>query len=63
MPLMTLRDDDGSGMTCLPKDDLRRDGLVDEDDEIKAGQQLAVDRVGPGEYLIEVVDINSVNED
>lgn len=45
----------GSGQVTLPKGDLRRDGLVDENDTAKA-RPVTIDRVGKGEYLINVVD-------
>ena len=55
MPIRKLRNIDGSGGVTLPKDDLGRDGLLDEDGEIKDAH-LAIDRVGEGEYRIKTVD-------
>lgn len=45
----------GSGTVTLPKGDLERDGLVDENGEVEPSQ-VAVDRVGEGEYKIQVLD-------
>ena len=58
MALNKLRklDEDCAGVT-LPKDDLRLDGLLDEDGELIEDEQwLHVDRQDEGEWTIEVVE-------
>lgn len=55
MPVRKLRNIDGSGGVTLPKDDLRRDGLIDEDGEIREAF-VEVDRTDEGEYLLRAVD-------
>ncbi|WP_459808554.1 hypothetical protein [Halopiger thermotolerans] len=49
---------DGSGGVTLPKDDLERDGLVNENGELKDAR-LAVDRVGDGEYRITAIELDN----
>lgn len=55
MALRLLREFGDSAGVMLPKDDLRRDGLVDEDGVADA--TLAVDRVGECEYKVSVVEL------
>ena len=47
-----------AGVT-LPRDDLRLEGLIDEDGEIDDEQQLVVEREGPGKWVVETVDPDS----
>ncbi|GAB3676892.1 hypothetical protein GCM10028856_35590 [Halopiger thermotolerans] len=58
MPIRKLRNMDGSGGVTLPKDDLERDGLVNENGELKDAR-LAVDRVGDGEYRITAIELDN----
>ena len=58
MAIRKLRNIDGSGGVMIPKDDLRRDGMVDDDGEIKDAH-ITVDRVDDGEYRIKAVDPDS----
>lgn len=55
MPVRKLREMKGSCGLTLPIDDLRRDGIVDENDDVQ-DQYFAVDRVGEGEFKISRVD-------
>lgn len=47
----TLRILSGSGYVCLPKRELRKDGLV-ENGEVDGAQEYHVDRVGERSYLV-----------
>ncbi len=55
MAIRKIRDIDGSGGVTLPKDDLRRDGIVDSDGEVLSAY-VTIDRVDEGEYLVRQVD-------
>lgn len=57
MPIVTLQNKDGSGVITLDKDDLRLDGLVDEDGEIVTGQHFYITREGAGDYRVRRVEL------
>lgn len=51
-----------SAAVTLPKRDLERDGLLDEEGEPIDGQQMAVDRLGEGTFLVRACDEGHVPE-
>lgn len=56
MPFRKLRDRNGSPAVTLPKDQLRRDQILEPDGSIPDDQQLLVERVEQGVYVVRVVD-------
>jgi predicted alpha/beta-hydrolase family hydrolase len=50
-----LRNEHGSGTVTLPKEDLRLDGLVDEDGEL-VETQAAIQRLGSRCYVVRIPD-------
>jgi len=50
-----LRNEHGSGTVTLPKEDLRLDGLVDEEGEL-IETQAAVQRLGSRCYVVRIPD-------
>ena len=61
MGLRQLVERDGSGTVTLDKGDLKLDGLVDEHGNIRE-QEMHIQRVGPGAYLVRAVDDGAVPE-
>jgi hypothetical protein len=57
MALNKLRqlDENSAGVT-LPKDDLRLEGLLDENGEVDGEHHIHVDRIGDGEWTLELVE-------
>ncbi len=55
MAIRKLRAIDGSGYVSLSKDDLRLEGLVDEDGEIVEGQSVHVRHEGDGEWRLRLL--------
>lgn len=55
MPMKELRTIGASGYVCIPKDSLRRDGIV-KNGCIDQDQSAAVDRVGERTYLVRFPD-------
>ena len=53
-----LRDHDGTPLVALDKDELQMDSVLSEDGEIPDEQQMHVQRLGEGAYLV-----RSVTED
>ena len=60
--MQKLRNMDGTGSVTIPKDDLDRDGLVDDDGELPDDQHVVVDRLDEGCYAIRFVDSGDVPE-
>jgi len=54
-----LQERGGSGTVTLDKGDLRLDGFVDEDGDILE-QEMHVQRVGEGAYLVRAVNDGTV---
>ena len=48
-------DSNSAGVT-IPKDDLRLDGLINENGEIDGEQHAHIRREGPGKWTVEVVE-------
>ena len=49
--------DSNSGSVAIPKDDLRLDGLINDDDgEIDGDQHAHIRREGPRKWTVEVVE-------
>ncbi|ELY52477.1 hypothetical protein [Natronolimnohabitans innermongolicus] len=57
MALNKLRqlDSDSIGIT-LPKDDMRVEGLIDENGELDGSYHIHIRHVGEGEWTLELVD-------
>ncbi|MFC6975672.1 hypothetical protein ACFQL1_15015 [Halomicroarcula sp. GCM10025709] len=53
--MQTLQKRGGSGLVTIPKDDLERDGLVDDDGE-PADVHLSVERLGERVWVVRVCD-------
>ena len=53
--MQRLQNHDGSGVVAIPKRDLERDGLVD-DDSTPAGVHLTVERLDERAYVDRVYD-------
>ncbi|MFC6757892.1 MULTISPECIES: hypothetical protein [Haloarcula] len=53
--MQKLQNRDGSGVVTIPKDDLERDGLLDDDGE-PSEHHLTVDRLGERAYVVRVCD-------
>ncbi|GGL57555.1 hypothetical protein [Halocalculus aciditolerans] len=58
MQQLTVRG--SSGMVTIPKDHLRRDGVIDDDFPDDFSQSVVVDRLARGEYLVRLVDDGEV---
>ncbi|WP_435099574.1 hypothetical protein [Halarchaeum sp. P4] len=56
--MQTLQVHNASGQVTLPKDDLRRDGVIDDDFEDDFEQNCVVDRLGRGQFLVRLVDVD-----
>ncbi len=61
MGFRKLVERDGSGTVTLDKADLKLDGMVDDDGNVRE-QELHVQRLAPGAYLVRAVDDGSVPE-
>jgi len=61
MPFRHINRKQGSGTIALPKDDLRRDGLLD-DGKIPSDQLVHIDRLGEGTWVVRAVDDRDVPE-
>ena len=59
MGFRKLVERDGSGTVTLDKGDLQLDGMVDDDGSI-VEQELHVQRLGEGAYLVRAVDDGTV---
>lgn len=59
MGFRRLVDRDGSGTVTLDKGDLKLDGMVDENGNIRE-QEMHIQRIGEGAYLVRVVKEGSV---
>lgn len=61
MEIRKLRKLDRStaGIT-VPKDDLRSEGLLDEDGDLVEGEHVAIERVGEGEWKVSRFDAETV---
>lgn len=62
MAFRKLVERDGSGTVTLDKDDLRLDGLVDPEGQVRVGQEMHVQRIGRGAYLVRAVEDGTVPE-
>lgn len=62
MPFTKLCVRSGSGYVSLPKDDLRMDGLLDEDGDVVEGREMHVQRAGDGTFIVRVVEDGGVPE-
>ena len=51
---------DGTPTISLDRDDLRLDGVIEPDGSIPDGQEMHVQRLGPGSYLVRAVDEGTV---
>lgn len=60
--MQKLRNMDGTGSVTIPKDDLDRDGFVDDDGELPDDQHVVVDRLDEGCYAVRFVDSGDVPE-
>lgn len=58
--LRKLCDRDGTLTISLDKGDLRLDGIVDADGSIRGEQEMHVQRLGRGSYLVRAVDEDGV---
>lgn len=47
-----LRDHNGTPLVALDKDELRMDGVIDEDGGIPAEKQIHVQRLAEGAYIV-----------
>lgn len=61
MGFRKLVERDGSGTVTLNKDDLRLDGMVDEEGNI-CEQEMHVQRLSRGAYLVRAVENGTVPE-
>ncbi|WP_256394228.1 hypothetical protein [Natronoarchaeum rubrum] len=57
-----LCDRDGTPVVSLDKDELRLDGIVGADGEIPEEQEMYINRVAEGAYLVRAVDGDDVPE-
>ncbi len=57
-----LCDRDGTPVVSLDKDELRLDGIVGADGEISDEQEMYINRIGEGAYLVRAVDGDDVPE-
>lgn len=58
-----IKANDGqSGRVTLPKGDLRRDGLVDEDEGEVKKTLVNIDRTGEREFRVKLVDPEKMRE-
>ncbi|SEK90767.1 hypothetical protein [Haloferax larsenii] len=57
-----LCDREGTPTVSLDKDELRMDGIIDESGEIPDSQEMHVQRVGKGAYLVRAVSANGIPE-
>ncbi|MFC6727593.1 hypothetical protein ACFQDG_02935 [Natronoarchaeum mannanilyticum] len=57
-----LCDRDGTPVVSLDKDELRLDGIVGDDGEIPEDQEMYIQRVDEGAYLVRAVDGDTVPE-
>lgn len=55
MPFTKLCVRSGTGYVRIPRDDLRLEGLLDEDGEVQERQEMHVQRAGEGTYIVRVV--------
>lgn len=56
MALNKLRDfDSGSAGVTIPRDDLRLDGLIDDDGELEGENVVHIRRDGPREYRMTIL--------
>jgi len=53
---------EGTPTVSLDKDDLRLDGIVERDGTVPADQEMHVQRVAPGAYLVRAVEEGTVPE-
>lgn len=51
---------EGTPTVSLDKDDLRLDGIVAADGDVPANQEMHVQRVGQGAYLVRAVEDGTV---
>ena len=54
--MQALQNKSGSGVVTIPKTDLERDGLLDEDGQPSKDQMVMVERLGERCYLVRAVD-------
>jgi len=54
--MQALQNKSGSGVVTIPKADLERDGLLDEDGQPAEDQMMMVERLGERCYLVRAVD-------
>lgn len=57
-----LRNHEGTPLVSLDKDELRIDGVVDENGDIPDSQEMHVQRVGKGAYLVRAVNDHGIPE-
>jgi hypothetical protein len=50
------RFDESSAGVTVPKDDLRLEGLVDENGEVEEGHQVHINYEGDGEWSLKLLD-------
>jgi hypothetical protein len=62
MAFRKLVERDGSGTVTPNKDDLRLDGLVDQDGRVRPDREMHVQRLGRGAYLVRAVEDGTVPE-
>lgn len=55
--LRKLRENKGTVTVSLPKDDLRANGILDENDELDSPAYAKVDHSDDREFSIEVLDL------
>ncbi|WP_188878958.1 hypothetical protein [Halarchaeum grantii] len=56
--MQSLQVHNKSGQVTLPKSDLRRDGIIEDDFPSGFEQQCVVDRLGRGQFLVRLVNVN-----
>ncbi|GGC52334.1 MULTISPECIES: hypothetical protein [Haloferax] len=57
-----LCDREGTPTVSLDKDELRMDGVLDEDGVVPDDQEMHIQRVGKRSYLVRAVDSDGIPE-
>jgi len=56
-PLRKLSESKGTVTMSLPKEALREDGILDDDDDLDGATYAKVSRTGEREFAVEVLDL------